>query len=75
MSAEVMNFSAVDTMPTMMALHNVELSVSHETSLLAMLAIQREKVLEADREWQDIKAHLASACRQQDGVLHATTIH
>ncbi len=52
----------------MAELHHEELSESHETSHLAMLARQKE----ADREWKDIKTHLASACHQQDDILQAT---
>ncbi len=70
MSAQVMSVSAVFGMPTMRMPYHEELSASHENrSLFEMLARQKEKVLEADREWQDIKAQLASACRQQDDVL------
>ncbi len=70
MSAQVMSVSAVFGMPTMRMPYHEELSASHENrSLFEMLARQKEKVLEADREWQDIKAQLGSACRQQDDVL------
>ncbi len=58
----------------MVELHHEELSAIHETSLLAILARQKEKILEADREWRDIKTHLAWACRQQDDILHATAV-
>ncbi len=75
MSAQVMSVSAVFGMPTMRMPYHEELSASHENrSLFEMLARQREKVLEADRDWQDIKAQLASACRQQDNILQANAV-
>ncbi len=75
MSAQVMSVHAVNGKPTMMVLHHEKLSASLDaSSLLAMLARQKEKALEAVREWQDIKAHLASAYRQQDDILQANAI-
>ncbi len=41
-----------------------ELSTSHETT-----QTEREVFFEAERECHGIKAHLASACHQQDDVL------
>ncbi len=75
MSAQEMHVSAAVGVPTMMLPYHEELSASPENrSLFEMLARQKEKVLETDREWQDIKAQLVSACRQQDDVLKVNAV-